>query len=115
MCDEAESPGPGRKQREVYLTGASMGGWTVLYYIITYPPTSSTDKILESSSNARTDSTSESAGEGAGGSSMTDIVDVEEAERELKKDDNPSEEREYRPKIAGAFVLCPLVGGKSGL
>ncbi|KAG7530675.1 hypothetical protein FFLO_04901 [Filobasidium floriforme] len=69
----------GREQREVFLTGASMGGWTVLYYIITYPPTSDVEKIISSGS-----------GSGVG--------------------DQPAEpKKEYRPKIAGAMVLCPLV------
>ena len=58
-----------------------MGGWTVLYYIITYPATSDVEKIM-------------SSGSGSG---------VDEQPAEPKK--------EYRPKIAGAMVLCPLVEG----
>jgi len=62
-----------------------MGGWTVLYYIITYPATSSISKIISSGS-----------GSGVG--------------------DQPAEpEKEYRPKIAGAMVLCPLVQGERRL
>ena len=55
----------------------------MLYYIITYPATSSISKIISSGS-----------GSGVG--------------------DQPAEpEKEYRPKIAGAMVLCPLVQGES--
>ena len=59
-----------------------MGGWTVLYYIITYPPTSDVDKIISSGS-----------GSGVG--------------------EQPAQPKnEFRPKIAGAMVLCPLVEGQ---
>lgn len=58
-----------------------MGGWTVLYYIITYPATSDVERIISSGN-----------GSGVG--------------------DQPAEpKKEYRPKIAGAMVLCPLVEG----
>jgi hypothetical protein len=58
-----------------------MGGWTVLYYIITYPATSDVSKIVSSGSDSGVDG-------------------------------NPTHpEKEYRPQIAGAMVLCPLVEG----
>ncbi|KAJ9102511.1 hypothetical protein QFC21_002911 [Naganishia friedmannii] len=63
----------GKQQREVFLSGASMGGWT-----ITYPSTTDVTKIA----TAGTDESAES---------------------------EPKHEQEFRPKIAGAFVMCPLV------
>ncbi|GHJ87725.1 hypothetical protein NliqN6_4127 [Naganishia liquefaciens] len=68
----------GKKQREVFLSGASMGGWTVLYYLITYPSTSDVEKIVTSPSDEAQEGKAKTA-------------------------------QEYRPKIAGAFVMCPLV------
>ncbi|KAJ9125851.1 hypothetical protein QFC24_002635 [Naganishia onofrii] len=68
----------GKQQREVFLSGASMGGWTILYYLITYPSTTDVTKIATSGTD-------------------------ESAESE------PKHEQEFRPKIAGAFVMCPLV------
>ncbi|ORX39914.1 Alpha/Beta hydrolase protein [Kockovaella imperatae] len=34
----------GLEQRKVFLSGSSLGGWTVLYYLSQYPPTTSTAK-----------------------------------------------------------------------
>lgn len=57
-----------------------MGGWTVLYYIITYPSSTNLQKVSSS--------------------------EEEKAESNGQADKPHSE---YQPRIAGAMVQCPLV------
>lgn len=71
-----------------------MGGWTVLYYLLKYPPTSSTIEVAASA--AMPDDKPPSDGKGYLG-------------RERRQDDEKS-----RVQIAGAFVLCPMVEGMPG-
>jgi hypothetical protein len=70
-----------------------MGGWTVLYYILKYPPTAST--ITIASEGPQTDAKPPHHGQG--------YLDRERS-REDEKD---------RVQIAGAFVMCPMVEGES--
>lgn len=72
-----------------------MGGWTVLYYILKYPPTASTIKIAAEGSHADAEPPSHGQGYLEG-----------ERSREDEKD---------RVQIAGAFVMCPMVEGESYL
>ena len=69
-----------------------MGGWTVLYYILKYPPTASTIKIAEEAPQA--DANPPTHGQGY-------------LERERSRDDEKD-----RVQIAGAFVMCPMVEGE---
>ena len=85
----------GKKRKEVFMSGASMGGWTTLYYLITYPPTTKPEKI----------ETSVQAEEGK--------VARANENQHGKKEEKLDPQNEYRPKIAGAFALCPLVEGES--
>lgn len=68
-----------------------MGGWTVLYYILKYPPT---------------DSTIEVAVEAA----LPDTRPPEEGKGYLHRERSRNEEKS-RVQVAGAFVLCPMVEG----
>lgn len=70
-----------------------MGGWTVLYYILKYPPTASTIKIA--AEGPRADAEPPSHGQGH--------IDRE----------RPREDEKARVQIAGAFVMCPMVEGGS--
>nr|XP_031862767.1 uncharacterized protein CI109_001779 [Kwoniella shandongensis]KAA5529839.1 hypothetical protein CI109_001779 [Kwoniella shandongensis] len=81
----------GREQRKVFLSGASMGGWTVLYYILKYPPTSSPEVVVSQAADPDATPPEEGAGKGYG-----------DAERSRKGE-------KTRIHVAGAFVLCPMV------
>ncbi|KAK4685570.1 acylglycerol lipase, partial [Tremellales sp. Uapishka_1] len=81
----------GRKQRKVFLSGASMGGWTVLYYLLKYPPTTSAIDVAESALTMDKPPLANGTGKG-----------YDDTER-------PQEDEKPRPHIAGAFVLCPMV------
>lgn len=70
---------------------SSMGGWTVLYYILKYPPTASTIKIAAEGPEA--DATPPEHGQGY-------------LQRERSRDDEKN-----RVEVAGAFVMCPMVEG----
>jgi len=70
-----------------------MGGWTVLYYILKYPPTASTIKISGEAPQA--DAKPPTHGQGY-------------LERERSREDEKD-----RVQIAGAFVMCPMVEGES--
>ncbi|WWD15954.1 hypothetical protein CI109_100378 [Kwoniella shandongensis] len=83
----------GREQRKVFLSGASMGGWTVLYYILKYPPTSSPEVVVSQAADPDATPPEEGAGKGYG-----------DAERSRKGE-------KTRIHVAGAFVLCPMVEG----
>lgn len=69
-----------------------MGGWTVLYYLLKYPPTTSTIEVAASA--ALPDGAPPSDGKGYLG-------------RERARGEEKS-----RVQIAGAFVLCPMVEGR---
>jgi len=69
-----------------------MGGWTVLYYILKYPPTASTIKVAEGAPQA--DAKPPTHGQG---------YLERERSRENEKD---------RVQVAGAFVMCPMVEGE---
>ncbi|ODO03330.1 lysophospholipase [Cryptococcus wingfieldii CBS 7118] len=79
----------GRKQKKVFLSGASMGGWTILYYLLKYPPTNNTEAVVTQGSTA--DVTLPEGGKG-----------YDDLER-------PRADEKVRPQVAGAFVLCPMV------
>ncbi|ORY27166.1 lysophospholipase [Naematelia encephala] len=81
----------GREQRKVFLSGASMGGWTVLYYCLKYPPTSSALDIVATAEDH--DDSPPPGGQGKG---------YRNAER-------PRDAEKVRPSIAGAYVMCPMV------
>nr|XP_019013572.1 lysophospholipase [Kwoniella pini CBS 10737]OCF52353.1 lysophospholipase [Kwoniella pini CBS 10737] len=81
----------GRDQRKVFLCGASMGGWTVLYYLLKYPPTLSATEVA--SQATQPDSTLPEEDQGKG---------YDNLERSKK-------EEKVRIDIAGAFVICPMV------
>ncbi|WVQ78304.1 hypothetical protein IAT38_000389 [Cryptococcus sp. DSM 104549] len=81
----------GRAQRKVFLSGASMGGWTVLYYLLKYPPTPNPTDVASSASDADAPPPPEGQGKG-----------YDDAER-------PRGEEKVRIDVAGAFVLCPMV------
>ncbi|KAI9638156.1 lysophospholipase [Dioszegia hungarica] len=81
----------GREQRKVFTCGASMGGWTVLYYLLKYPPSSSATLLAEDA--GRADETPPPLGQGQG-----------YADAERRKADEKA-----RVQVAGAFVLCPMV------
>jgi hypothetical protein len=70
-----------------------MGGWTVLYYILKYPPTASTIKI---------------AAEG----SEPDIKPPGHGQGYLSRERSREDEKN-RVQVAGAFVMCPMVEGGS--
>lgn len=72
---------------------SSMGGWTVLYYILKYPPTASTIELVAEA--AIPDSKPPRSGKG--------YLDRE----------RPLTEEKSRVQVAGAFVLCPMVEGES--
>ncbi|CAD6582923.1 MAG: alpha-tubulin [Tremellales sp. Tagirdzhanova-0007] len=82
----------GREQRKVFLSGASMGGWTVLYYLLKYPPSTSSIRLADSASEFDTSLPTGGLGKGYDGG--------ERRRGEEKK----------RIQVAGAFVLCPMVG-----
>ncbi|KAK8869772.1 hypothetical protein IAR55_000340 [Kwoniella newhampshirensis] len=81
----------GRNQRKVFLSGASMGGWTVLYYLLKYPPTSSPEVVVSQAAVADVEPPQEGWGKGYG-----------QVER-------PRKDEKTRIQVAGAFVLCPMV------
>ncbi|WRT67175.1 uncharacterized protein IL334_004141 [Kwoniella shivajii] len=81
----------GKDQRKVFLCGASMGGWTVLYYLLKYPPTSSSSHVASQVSASDNSLPPEGSGKG-----------YHNLER-------PSEEEKARIHVAGAYVLCPMV------
>jgi acylglycerol lipase len=70
-----------------------MGGWTVLYYILKYPPTASTIKI---------------AAEG----SEPDVKPPGHGQGYLSRERSREDEKN-RVQVAGAFVMCPMVEGGS--
>lgn len=70
---------------------SSMGGWTVLYYILKYPPTASTIKI---------------AAEGK----ETDAKPPKHGQGYLSRERSREDEKD-RVQVAGAFVMCPMVEG----
>jgi len=69
-----------------------MGGWTVLYYILKYPPTASTIKI-------------------AGEASHADVKPPTQGQGYLERERSREDEKD-RVQIAGAFVMCPMVEGE---
>ncbi|RXK39497.1 lysophospholipase [Tremella mesenterica] len=78
----------GRKQRKVFLSGASMGGWAVLYYLLKYPPTPSATAV-------------------AAAANEHDVPPPDgKGYRKLEKHKG---DEKHRIQIAGAFVLCPMV------
>ncbi|WVF72190.1 hypothetical protein IAT40_007002 [Kwoniella sp. CBS 6097] len=81
----------GREQSKVFLCGASMGGWTVLYYLLKYPPTEDPTDVASQASDP--DSPLLPPGQGKG---------YENIERDRK-------DEKVRIHVAGAFVLCPMV------
>ncbi|KAL7424075.1 hypothetical protein Q5752_001660 [Cryptotrichosporon argae] len=81
----------GREQRKVFLSGASMGGWTVLYYLLKYPPSSAPADISDAAHAS--DNPPPPQGQGKG---------YADAER-------PRGAEKERIHVAGAFVLCPMV------
>ncbi|WVQ70014.1 uncharacterized protein L199_008238 [Kwoniella botswanensis] len=81
----------GREQRKVFLCGASMGGWTVLYYLLKYPPTEFASEVASQGSQA--DSPLPEEGHGKG---------YDNLER-AKKDEK------VRIHVSGAYVICPMV------
>ncbi|RSH94104.1 hypothetical protein EHS25_006758 [Saitozyma podzolica] len=81
----------GKEQRKVFLSGASMGGWTVLYYLLKYPPSSSPVDLAEEATER--DALLPKPGQGEG---------YDHLER-------PKSEEKDRIQVAGAFVLCPMV------
>jgi acylglycerol lipase len=70
-----------------------MGGWTVLYYILKYPPTASTIKI-------------------AGEAPQADAKPPTHGQGYLERERSREDEKD-RVQIAGAFVMCPMVEGES--
>ncbi|WVQ98766.1 hypothetical protein IAU59_005897 [Kwoniella sp. CBS 9459] len=81
----------GKEQSKVFLCGASMGGWTVLYYLLKYPPTKDAADVASQAS--KPDSPLLPPGQGKG---------YESIERNRK-------DEKVRIHVAGAFVLCPMV------
>ena len=69
-----------------------MGGWTVLYYILKYPPTASTIKI-------------------AGEALQADAKPPTHGQGYLERERSREDEKD-RVHIAGAFVMCPMVEGE---
>lgn len=69
-----------------------MGGWTVLYYLLKYPPTASTIDVAAEATEP--DTSLPSKGQG---------YEDNERSREDEKD---------RVQVAGAFVMCPMVEGE---
>lgn len=84
------------------MSGSSMGGWTTLYYLITYPPVAPGEASKISESVAREEAKVAAANAQNGGAKHGSASVVK-----------PDPQHEYRPKVAGAFVLCPLVEGES--
>lgn len=70
---------------------SSMGGWTVLYYLLKYPPTSSTIEVAASAAIPDTEPPADGKGY---------------MDSERRRDEEKS-----RVQVAGAFVLCPMVEG----
>jgi hypothetical protein len=70
-----------------------MGGWTVLYYLLKYPPTDATIEVAASADMPDQEPPSDGKGY---------------LDRERRRDDEKS-----RVQVAGAFVLCPMVEGMS--
>ncbi|KIR58751.1 lysophospholipase [Cryptococcus bacillisporus CA1873] len=81
----------GREQRKVFLSGSSMGGWTVLYYLLKYPPTAQSEKVASQASKPDIAPPEEGFGQG-----------YDRLER-LRRDEK------VRIHVAGAFVLCPMI------
>nr|ODN88525.1 lysophospholipase [Cryptococcus depauperatus CBS 7855] len=81
----------GRTQRKVFLSGASMGGWTVLYYLLKFPPTSNAETVAAQA--PRKDVSPPKQGSGKG---------YDQGERQCSNE-------KVRIQVAGAFVLCPMV------
>jgi hypothetical protein len=69
-----------------------MGGWTVLYYILKYPPTASALEIATEAGEP--DAKPPARGQGY-------------LSRERSREDE-----KVRVQVAGAFVMCPMVEGK---
>ncbi|KAJ9096582.1 hypothetical protein QFC19_007114 [Naganishia cerealis] len=90
----------GKKQREVFLSGASMGGWTILYYLMQVFPVlfhGGFNVLINSFDSPSTYP------------STTDVTKIATSGTDGSAESNPKHEEEFRPKIAGAFVMCPLV------
>ncbi|OXG93101.1 lysophospholipase [Cryptococcus neoformans A2-102-5] len=81
----------GREQRKVFLSGSSMGGWTVLYYLLKYPPTVQPEKVASQGQKPDIPPPEEGSGQG-----------YDQLERSR-------EEEKVRVHVAGAFVLCPMI------
>ncbi|UOH81455.1 tubulin alpha-1A chain [Cryptococcus neoformans] len=81
----------GREQRKVFLSGSSMGGWTVLYYLLKYPPTVQPEKVASQGQKPDIPPPEEGSGQG-----------YDQLERS-------HEEEKVRIHVAGAFVLCPMI------
>lgn len=81
----------GRCQSKVFLSGASMGGWTVLYYLLKYPPSVSAADVVEESQTKEPRPPLPGNGKG------------------YQRLERPKEEERSRVQVAGAFVLCPMV------
>ncbi|WVQ89028.1 hypothetical protein IAS59_002775 [Cryptococcus gattii] len=71
--------------------GSSMGGWTVLYYLLKYPPTAQSEKVASQASKPDIAPPGEGFGQG---------YDRLERSRGDEK---------VRIHVAGAFVLCPMI------
>ena len=70
-----------------------MGGWTVLYYLLKYPPTASSIDVATEA--PLPDAALPDKGQG-----------YKDSERSRKDEKD-------RVQIAGAFVMCPMVEGES--
>lgn len=68
-----------------------MGGWTVLYYLLKYPPTASEIDVATEATQADVDPPDDGQG-------------YEDRER-------PRKDEKERVQVAGAFVMCPMVEG----
>jgi hypothetical protein len=44
--------------------------------------------------------------------STTDVTKIATSGTDESAESEPKHEQEFRPKIAGAFVMCPLVNGE---
>lgn len=44
--------------------------------------------------------------------STSDVGKIVDSAKDEQAETEPKAEEEYRPKIAGAFVMCPLVNGE---
>lgn len=70
-----------------------MGGWTVLYYLLKYPPTRSTIEVAASAA-------------------MPDKPPPSDSGKGYLSQERRRDEEKSRVQVAGAFVLCPMVEGR---